>query len=330
MFVAQPTSGHAPPNLWIRIGAFNLAMAVTAGALAGIGLRSLLLAWIDRASGTKPTTLRVSKGIIFLALGWYYLAVAWPMLIWDHPARIVFMLTALAPPLVAAFRYSKGGLRGAPKLARQIVTWCLTFVFFVATALTLLRAGFITLKADRVPMLLEVTGEIRTSSELIGQGESQEILYQAARHVILLLPDGTPAADVWIPGDRVAFQGQAVIFSHALNAMGFPNLYRLERVTSERRIEIPVGSRRHLAALPPVGPLRVHSWWAPIQEAMLRFWPRADKDGSPFWGVRIFENQSPFYPLVNPDGTPLKKDFLLDLTLDGIPTSRFTSPLEKR
>lgn len=330
MFIAQPPSGHAPPNFWIRIGAFNLAMAITAGAFFGIGFRSMLLAVISRASGTRRAALRALKGVIFLALGWYYLVVAWPMLIWDHPARILFMLTAIAPPIVAAVRYSKGDLPTTPKLPLRTVSWCLTLVLFVAAALTLLRTGFITLKADRVTMLLEVTGETRTSGELIGKGANQEILYQALRHVILLLPDGTPAADVWLPGDKLAFQGRAVVFSHGLNAMGFPNLYQFERVTSEHRIRFPEGFRTNISVLPRLGALKVHPWWAPIQSVMLRFWPRADKNGSPFWGVRILENQSPYYPLVSPDGTPLKKDYLLDLTLDGVPTSRFTSPLERR
>jgi hypothetical protein len=330
MFLAQAPSAHKPPNFWIRIGAFNLAMAVTAGAFIGIALRSLLLALIDRASGPKPALLRGLKGILFLAIGSYYIGVAWPMLIWDRPARIVFMITALAPPIVAAIRYSKGGLRAAARPAGRVVSVILTFVLFVAAALTLLRAGFITLKADRVPMLLEVTGESKTLGGLTGQGPTPEIRYQSLHHVILLLPDGAPAVDVWLPGDRLAFQGRAVIFSHRLNAMGFPNLYRLEWVNVQDRSDFPERYRSYAAALPRFGPLEVHPGWAPIQAAMLRFWPRADENGSPFWGVRIFENQSPFYPLENPDGTPLKKDFLLDLTLQGVPTSRFTSPLEKR
>src|SRR5512143_3801358 len=119
MILAQPTPGHPGPNIWIRIGAFNLALAITAGAFVGIGLRALLLAWMDRSSGARATALRILKGFVFLALGAYYLYVAWPMIIWDRPARILFMLTALAPPIVAVIRYSKGGLRGLSGLPRR-------------------------------------------------------------------------------------------------------------------------------------------------------------------------------------------------------------------
>lgn len=330
MILAQPPNGHPGPNIWIRIGAFNLALAITAGAFVGIGLRALLLAWMDRASDARGAAMRALKGILFLALGGYYLYVAWPMIIWDRPARIFFMLTALAPPIVAAIRYSKGGLRGTPGLTRRIVAWCLTLVLFLAAALTLLRAGFITLKGDRVAMLLALTGEVGVEIPRPVPGKKEQAKAVILHHVVLLLQDGTPAADLWIPADRLSFYGSAALFSHELNAMGFPNLYRIKAFgyyTADGNRK-PSNTISH--EFPLIGPLRLQSQWAPIQDAMLRAWPRADENGSPWWGVRIIHNQSPDYPLVNPDGTPLKKDFLFDITLDGIPTSRFTSPLEKK
>jgi hypothetical protein len=316
---------HKPPNFWLKIGAFNLAMAIVAGAFFGIGLRVLVLAAFDWKRDRRRAVLRLAKGEVFLLLGAFYTVFAWPMLVWDHPARFLAAITVLLPPLVAAVRRAKGLTVAGQNLGARLLSAFLVVVLFIAAVLTLLRAGFITLAADRVPLLLEVTGE--TAGRPLGTATPSALRVAAVHHVILWLPSGAPVADLWIEGDRVSFGGQAVLFSHQLNALGFPNLYQFLTV---RAAGAEGGSLNEFwASLPHTGPLAVNPLWRPIQAAILNLWPRAPEGASTLLGIRIRQNQSPYYPLTGPDGQPLKARFLLDLTLEGVPTSRGSSPLEK-
>lgn len=323
--------GSGPPNVWVRIGAFNLAMAIVVGAFFGIGARSLLLVFIGPNGGRGTWLLRAMKGAVFLALGGLYTLFAWPMLVWDRPARLFAVITVVFPPLVAGLRRSNGRAPHPLKLRGRLAAVLLKLVLFAAAILTLLRAGFITLKADRVSLLLEITGE--TKSENGGGGSSGRPAREpgvTAHHVILWLPDGTPATDLWVPGGRVAFRGKAVLFSRRLNAMGFPNLFRFLEAANgaldpRNADDFPLFS----VPLPGTGPLAVNPLWRPIQAGILRAWPRAPEGAWPLWEIRVIERQSPFYPLVDEQGQPLKARFLLDVTLEGVPTSRGSSPLEK-
>jgi hypothetical protein len=317
---------HKPPNFWLKIGAFNLAMAMVAGAFFGIGARALVLAAFDWKRDRRRPVFRLAKGEVFLLLGAFYTVFAWPMLEWDYPARFLVVLTILLPPLMAVIRRSMGSTAAAPKLGARLLSAFLVAVLLVAAVLTLLRAGFITLAGDRVPLLLEVTGE--TAGRPSGAASPTALRIVAAHHVILWLPSGVPGADLWMEGDRVSFGGRAVLFSHQLNALGFPNLYQFLTV---RAAGTQGGSLSEFwGSLPHTGPLAVNSLWRPIQAAILRLWPRAPEGASTPLGIRIIQNQSPYYPLTGPDGQPLKARFLLDLTLEGVPTSRGSSPLEKR
>ena len=316
---------HKPPNFWLKIGAFNLALAIVAGAFLGIGLRSLVLAALEWKSDRKRAMLRAAKGDVFLLLGVFYALFAWPMLVWDLPARFLTAITILLPPLVAVVRRSEGLTSAAPKPGARLLSAFLTTVLLIAAALTLLRAGFITLAGDRVPLLLEVTGE--TAGTPFQRVPTPRPGAVVAHHVILWLPSGESVADLWIDCDRVAFAGRAVLFSPSLNRLGFPNLYQFLSVSGER--DVPGISQQFFARLPHTGPLAIHPLWRPVQAFILRIWPRAPQASWPFWGVRIVENESPYYPLTGPDGRPLKARYLLDLTLEGVPTSRGSSPLER-
>lgn len=321
--------GSGPPNIWVRIGAFNLAMAIVLGGFVGLALRSFLLAAVAREESAAVNALRALKGVLFLALGAIYAILASPMLVWDHPARVLAAVTVILPPLVAGIRHAKGWSPGVPRVVKVLVSVFLTLVLFGLAIATLMRAGFITLKADRVPLVLEVTGETRAESNPAAPGDQSEGRRQpTAHHVILWLPDGTPGADVWVTGDRVGFTGRAVLFSRRLNALGVPNLYEFREIRGEAS---GAGGNGHhplfSMPFPLTGPLAVPAWWQAIQIRILNGW-QAAISGHSLWGIRKVENSSPFYPLVEPGGELVRRRFLLDLTLDGIATSRGSSPLE--
>lgn len=320
---------HQPPNFWVRIGAFNLALAIILGAFFGIALRSVLLLAVDRNALLGVTALRILKGGAFMALGWLYALVAWPMLAWDRPARALAAITIVLPPVVAGIRHGRGRASRLPKAVRDIVSASLMVVLLVAAMVTLLRSGFITLKSDRVPLMIEVTGETRTVSvnpaSANGPGRPRQ---ETAHRVILWLHDGTRGAEVWVSGDRVALDGRAVLFSEGLNKIGVPNLYEFVNIHNGPPGS-EVGGPSFSIPFPHSGPLAIRPGWRSIQERILTTWQGTTANGS-LWALRMVNNQSPYYPLVGPDGQPVVRRFLLDLTLVGVPTSRGSSPLEGR
>lgn len=320
---------HEPPNFWVRLGAFNLALAIILGALFGIALRSVLLLALDRNSSRGIAALRILKGGAFMLLGWLYALVAWPMLAWDRPARALAAITIVLPPVVAGIRHATGRDSRMPKAVSGIVSAFLMVVLLLAAMVTLLRSGFITLKSDRVPLMIEVTGETRTEpvnpAPADGAARSGQ---ETAHRVILWLQDGTRGADAWVTGDRVALNGRAVLFSKRLNKIGVPNLYEFVNIHNGLAGS-EAGSPSFSMPFPHSGPLAIRPGWRSIQERILDTWQATTANGS-LWALRTVNNQSPYYPLAGPDGQPVAKRFLLDLTLEGTPTSRGSSPLESR
>jgi hypothetical protein len=151
-----------------------------------------------------------------------------------------------------------------------------------------------------------------------------------AHRVIFWMPNGEKAADMWIKGDEVAVQGKAVHFSPAVNALGIPQLYSL--VSAHNGYLRPQRQNAYppqTLAFPQTGQLAIHPWWQPVQERILNFW--AGHLGSSAWySISIADNESPYYPLVDKDGKPVRNNSLLILKTTGIATSRGSSPLEDK
>ena len=151
-----------------------------------------------------------------------------------------------------------------------------------------------------------------------------------AHRVIFWLPYGEKAADMWMAGDAIAVHGKAVHFSPTLNHLGIPQLYALVSAhNGYLRPQRQNANPPQTIAFPGTGPLAVHPWWRPIQNRMLNFW--AGHLGKTAWySINMVDNESPFYPLVNKNGEPIRADFLLVLKTTGIATSRGSSPLEDK
>ena len=275
--------------------------------------------------------LRIAMGAVFMGLGCLYTIFAWPMLVWDRPARALAAVTIVLLPVVAAVRHNMGRASRLARVVAGFVSAFLILVLLVVATVTLMRAGFITLKGDRVPLMVELTGETRTQTvswSPPNQPPRQEQV--TARRLVVWLPDGSRAADAWVYGDRVAVGGRAVLFSKRLNAVGVPNLYEFLEIHNGAGSS---GANKQPASFsmpfPHSGHLAVHPWWHTLEARILNDWQRATEN-SPLWALQIVYNQSPYYPLVDKDGEPVKRRFLLDLTLDGTPTSRGSSPLESK
>ena len=133
---------------------------------------------------------------------------------------------------------------------------------------------------------------------------------------------------MWVNGDEMAVHGKAIRFSHALNAIGIPNLYALQYahngyMSPERQNAYP----QEAIPFPRAGELAVHRWWRPVQERLLNLWANLSSSGS-WWAILMADNESPYYPLMNPDGKPVHKNFLLVLEPTAVAISRGSSPLE--
>jgi hypothetical protein len=151
-----------------------------------------------------------------------------------------------------------------------------------------------------------------------------------AHHVIFWMPNGEKAGDMWMEGDEVAVRGRAIHFSPTFNAMGIPQLYSLVSAHNgylrpQRQNAYP----HQTIAFPQSGQLATHPWWRPVQERILDLW--AGHLGSNAWySISMVDNESPFYPLVDKDGKPVRNNSLLVLKITGIATSRGSSPLEDK
>ncbi len=315
----------------MRIGGFNLVIALILGLFLGLGLRSFTRWAFNPRAGADTVWRRIVVGDVFLALGAFYGLFAWPMLIWDRPARALAAAAIVLPPLAAVPRGKKNRESGTRGPGARVASSSFVVVVVAAAILTLLRTGFITLKGDRVPLLLDVTGESRPET-LPGasSGGAQHPEQVTAHRVVIWLPNGEPATDVWAYGSEVAIEGRALLFSSRLNALAVPNLYELLSIHNGAREAGGPGNLPYFTApLPHAGSLAVHPWWRPIQSGILEAWENAFAEDS-IWAIHFVHNHSPYYPLVGPDGQPLKRRFLLDLTLSGVPTSRGSSPLERR
>jgi hypothetical protein len=128
-------------------------------------------------------------------------------------------------------------------------------------------------------------------------------------------------ADAWIYGDQVAIKGRVLRLSPLLNVAGVPNLFELVYAhngytTAERHNAFP-----HLALkLEPMGPLAVHPLWQGLQARLLAAWERGAADGST-WAIRSATTESTYFPLAEPDGSPVKRTFRLVLTPGGLTSS---------
>jgi hypothetical protein len=321
---------HEPPSLWMRIGGFNLVMAMALGLFFGLGLRHPLCFFCGLYRRGDGGVRSILEGGTFLALGVFYGLFAWPMLVWDRPARALAAMAIVLLPLAAILRGKKNPNSGHSGWGSRLAFSAFVVLLTATSLLTLLRTGFITLKGDRVPLLLDVTGETRLETvptEAFGRpGDDERV---TAHRVIIWLPNGEPAIDVWVYGDKVAVEGRAVLFSSRLNALAVPNLYELLSLHNGAHeaggaTDLPFFS----VPFPQTGSLAVHPWWRPFQMGILAAWRSAFMKDS-LWAILFVDNESPYYPLVGPERKPLKQTFLLDLTLDGIPTSRGSSPFER-
>ena len=264
-------------------------------------------------------------------MSWLYFLFVTPLLDWDRPARALASVAVVGILGWVIIRYIRGRITQPLGYLAGFAYLALYIVLVGVATLSLIHTGYLALTGDRVTLLVDVTGETRKAGEFRttskGKPGTDSMI---AHHVIIWLPYGQKAADLWMEGDEISVQGKAIHFSPTLNALGIPQLYSL--VSARNGFLRP----QRQNALPPQtvavsgnGPLTVHRWWQPIQIRILSIW--AGHLGSNSWySIKMVDNESPYYPLVEKDGKPVRENFLLVLNTDGIATSRGSSPLEDK
>jgi hypothetical protein len=337
--------------------------AATAGVLAAFvafGLRFLARAWRGTADGVPALLGRLLGAGAFLGAGVLYATFTLPVLSWDATAVVLAALVALlvlVPTLLAARR-----AQVAPATSRLPWSWragaslaqvALLLALLLVAALTLMRAGFLSLTSDRPVLLLDVTGE--TAVERVRWAAPGEPLREedlTTHRVRLRAPDGAPVGELWLYGDQVAIKGRVLRLSPLLNAAGVPNLFELQFAhngwaTLERHAAYPHVAR----ALRPVGPLAVHPWWRGLQRRLLEAFSAAPEvnpgaalergapaprtpgpelraapevnsgaapDAASPWIVRAVATESTYFALVAADGRPVTRVYRLVLTPGGL------------
>ena len=354
------------PARSIPVLLYNPLLALILALFLGLAIRSFMLLYLQRNRGVFAKVLHLLAGMLFLALGWLYALFALPLLVWDRPARATGALVFLAVPLWTVARSAGSRATQSPRLLVVLVKLVLFVILLFTATLTIIRTGYLALVGDRVTLLVDVTGETRsvtTAWPLSGLPRRESLILH---HVVIWLPTGEKAVDNWFLGDSIAVRGRAIRFSPTLRAMRVPNLYALLDIhnwysTPERLSTQPAAEY----SIPNSGPLAVHPWWRPIQNRLLWWWAgrvyypphlTASTTSEPlkvstwsqlnpqqvlsarsenlfpraWWAIQMSENESPLYPLVNPDGTPSRNRFLLVIQTWGVTTSRGSSPLDAR
>src|SRR5437762_13949886 len=93
----------------------NMSLVVTLGLFAGLALRSVVLLALDRDRPGLVQALRALAAAAFLFYGALDFKFASNMLVWDRPPRAVFVALAVAFPLLALARISKGKVKPAAR-----------------------------------------------------------------------------------------------------------------------------------------------------------------------------------------------------------------------
>jgi hypothetical protein len=320
-----PVVGEVLAQLFgIVAQAQNTATAAVLAAFFALGLR-----WAARAARGTQDGLAALLGRLlgagaFLGAGVLYAVFTLPVLAWNGVAllaALVALLVVLAPSLLLP------GRARAAAAARLPLSWragaglfqvALLLGLLLVAALTLMRAGFLSLTTDRPVLLLDVTGETAVESvrwAAPGGPLREEAL--TTHHVLMRTPEGAPVADLWLYGDQVAVKGRVLRLSPLLNAAGVPNLFELQFAhngwsTLERHGAFP-----HVARpLRPVGPLVVHPWWRGLQARLLARFERGE-EGSP-WSVRGLATESTYFALADAEGRPVRRVYRLVLTPGGL------------
>ncbi len=301
----------------------NTATAVVLVLLGALGVRALTLVVARRGEGALFALARVLGALGFLGGGTLYALFTLPVLSWDAPALVGGALAALAVSLWTAWslraRPASRGLRALPRPTHALAQLALLLALLLSAALTLMRAGFLSLTTDRPVLLVDVTGE--TALERVRWAAPGEPLREeplTTHRVVMRTPAGEPVADLWLYGDQVAVKGRVLRLSPLLAAAGVPNLFELQFVhngwaTLERHNAYP-----HVARpLTPVGPLAVHPWWRGVQRRLLERLERDAVDDSA-WGVRALSTESTFFALVAQGGAPARRTYRLVLTPGGL------------
>ncbi len=315
--------------LGLQILALNLANALVLGLFFAIGLRALLLYFLDRGHGRWVIVGRTAAGAAYLVLGWLYMFFSAPLIVWDRPARAVVAITAALVPVLAVAWHLKARDSKPPGLLAGVLSSLLCVGMIFAATATLLRAGFLALTGDRVTLTVDVTGETRPqTAESAGPDQPATPRTVTAHRVKFWLPTGIQVGDYWINGDRLAVKGRVLRLPPVLSGVGIPNFYQLLEVHNGYVNRDPKkGDVRQETPFAAEGPLAVHPWWRPIQTRLIHDWQGGDS-GESWWALGSETNESPYYPLVEAGGKPLHRQFLFVLPPSGIPTSRGSSPLE--
>lgn len=349
-----PISHHS-----LVVRGYDPLLAFLLALFFALAIRFFILLLLDHNRSSFVKLYCIVAGLVFLALGWFYALFVWPVLTWDRPARAVGAITAAMVLLSVAIRHARGRPSKPTSLVAALGHLALCVILVGVATLTIIRTGYLALVGDRVTLLVQVTGEARSmpgplmppewranlngspcephaprpfasSSRLgvlsVATGEMpKETL--TLHHVVILLPTGEPAIDAWLSGDKFAVEGTAIRFTSTLHSFNVPNLYALDFIcttyTNAERQSKPLSR----VDFPNTGPLKVHRWWAPIQDRLLRYWAKHAPAGS-LWAIQVYADQSPDYPLAEADGKPVRRDFLLVLQRWGVATSRGSSPLE--
>ncbi len=280
--------------------------------LCVLAIRSLLLMF----GVSKPLVVRLLDFVFFLfftsAAVFVFTILRLQILAHAKEAIVAFVIL-LIPTGILALRSSRKPYVPHPLLF--LLKALLVMVVLLACTIAVMMSGFQYLTEDRPVMKVVLTGDQK--QELLewqppnGTPRKETL---KSYEVEFQTPEGEPITKLYVYGDQVAAKARVLRFKPILNAIGIPNLCRIEYIhnsydTAKRFNEYPHKAWEIRTAHPLIEPYQEKFWnyWA-------KFYRQEDTNA---W-VKSATVESTYFPLVQPDGSPFKGAFFLTITSGGL------------
>jgi hypothetical protein len=295
----------------------EIGAAVVVAVYLALGLRALLLLFLDRRAHPVSTLGRLLGVGLYGAGFWLFALFTRPWLSWDSGT----LAGGLAGFLSILGTLALGRSERRFPWRAALFHGALLVLLVTASVVSLLFANFLPLAQDRLVLLVDITGETGTKFVRWSAPDGPPRAEALPTHrVVFRTPEGDPVAEAWVYGDEVAVKGQVLRLQPWLNALGLPNLFELLFAhngygTAERHQAYPPQA----VELPPQGPLAVHPLWRPLQRRLMDALEHG-KSPESVWAVKAVSTESTFFPLVDRDGEATKAVYRLVVTPGGLTT----------
>ncbi|HSE39253.1 MAG TPA: hypothetical protein VLH08_00690 [Acidobacteriota bacterium] len=188
-------------------------------------------------------------------------------------------------------------------------------IILIAALLSVMLSGFQSLTEDRPVLKIVMTGnEKQEFVEWQPPNSTPRKENLTSYEVQFTTADGKPVTDLYIYGDQVAAKARILRFKPILNAIGIPNVCKIEYVHNSYSTAERFNTYPHKA-----WEIRTsHPWVEPHQEKFWNYWGKYYRQETTDAWVKSATLESTYFPLIRPDGSSFKGAYFLTVTSGGL------------